>query len=111
MGNDVTILLAILVFLVGLGLIAPLIQEATGYQAEYNTDNLPTLGTPAAPNNSIWYPGEIGGSADVWHVAGNIFIAIAWVFTWMPAWLIAFHVIIRLILIVIVYRLLRSGSG
>lgn len=108
MGSDVVILSTILVFLVGLGLISPLIQEGTNTQVtDQDMDIFITNYTQAEGNVPTPASWTIAG----WSIVTNIFIAIFWAFTWMPAWLIAFHVILRFVLVVIAYRMIRSGAG
>jgi membrane protein insertase Oxa1/YidC/SpoIIIJ len=105
--NDVVILMSILIFLVGLAFLSPLIQEATNQQ--YGTTNTDlyintTLSSTDVPGPITWYTSS-------WGTFTNLFKAILWYFDWFPRWLTIFHIVIRFILVLVLYRLARSGAG
>lgn len=117
MGNDVSIIAGIIGILVIIGIFMPLFSEALGV----DTGDNPTFTTPSDPlhndsaveeyariNQTNWYPLADSGNLKLIKSVGVSFF---WIYDWFPFWLIALHVMIRIIGGILIYRLIRSGGG
>jgi len=107
--NDVGIILAIMASLVILGIVAPLIQQATFYTV--TSGGASDYKIISTNSSTIMNPSYDPTGPTPLNALGGIAVAIFWVFGWMPAWLVSLHVLIRVILILLIYRQIRSGSG
>jgi len=103
MANDVSILASVLGVLVIMGLILPWVGEMVG-----NTESDPT--NPDF-NQTLTEKGLSETTySGLWTAAKGIATSFFWLFTWMPAWLQALHLLLRIIGIFIFIRLAR-GTG
>jgi hypothetical protein len=106
--NDVVILMSIMFFLIGLGAIAPIIQTGSNQIVTQSTGVQVSL-------INVSGIADIGNVNDVslgfWAIASSIFQALFLWFGWFPWWLTLIHVVLRIVLVVILYRLFRSGAG
>ncbi|MCX6654508.1 MAG: hypothetical protein NTY03_05225 [Candidatus Bathyarchaeota archaeon] len=106
--NDVVIFSSIMFFLVTLGFFAPLIQSGTNTAVETPNGLDVTL-------INVTGITDLSNVTDVtfsfWGVLGGIFTSLFLWFSWFPLWLTIIHIGLRLILLLIIYRLIRSGAG
>jgi len=110
--NDVIILAGIIAFCIAMGVVTPLIESAmqTGNEGTLAEDYLGSS-VPLADINQTGLGGIgtwVTGGLDM---VGPMLKAFFLVESWAPWWLSIIHIFLRVLGLVIGYRLLRSGAG
>lgn len=106
MGNDVTIITGIIFTLIAMGLILPIFEGPLGL-ASSTQNTTQYLNVSSSAEDYTGVTGILGTSS----IFSSIIKALFLYYKWMPGWMIALHVGIRLIGAILLIRLVRSGGG
>lgn len=103
-GNDVTILASIMGILLCMGILMPFVYEMV---QPLGAENFPDY-TYREDDNFL--DSSVPDFGDLWGFTRNIGTSFFWYWSWMPAWLISIHVLLRVVGLFIIIRLVR-GTG
>jgi len=106
MGNDVTILGGIIVTMLIVAFLIPFIQSEFGQTiTEIDTDQLEGIDA-----EDIEDMNPVSWSAP-FSIGKSLFNMFIWSYSFFPIWLILLHQSVKIILVILIYRLVRSGGG
>lgn len=113
MANDVSIISGIIIIFVLLGVFLPTLQDGFGVTQDINDvdafEQSLLNGTTQMGEKSTF--SAVVGSLSFFDYVKSILLMFLWTFGALPLWLDTFFVIFRIILLILLVRLIRSGGG
>lgn len=109
--NDTQIILGLVLFMILTSFVSTMLQSALNIETtELNVPNYYANGTAVGTSYSeILTAGTV--SPGIGNVLQSIMSFITGVYSWYPLWLNLISIALRLVVVFIIYRALRSGSG